>query len=106
MIKFVDDTKLEEIANILDGRAAMQKRFDRLKQWTKSNKIMLNGDKCKVPHLVKRNKQIRWHKLQMGEMCFDSSPCENDRDVSIDCKLRMNQWCTVCLDCNESVGRI
>ena len=48
MIKFVDDTKLEEIANILDGRAAMQKRFDRLKQWTKSNKIMFNGDKCKV----------------------------------------------------------
>lgn len=106
VIKFVDDTKLEEIANILDGRVAMQKRCDRLKQWTKSNKIMFNGDKCKVLHLVKRNKQIRWNKQQMGEMCFDSSLCENDRDVSIDCKLRMNQWCTVSLDCNENVGRI
>lgn len=48
VIKFVGDTKLEGIANTLDSRTAMQKRFDRLKQWTRSNKIMFNGDKCKV----------------------------------------------------------
>lgn len=90
VIKFVDDTKLEETANTLDGRIAMQKRFDRLKQWARSNKIMFNGDKCKALHLVKINKQIRWNKQQMGEMCFDSSLCGNDGDVSIDCKLKMN----------------
>lgn len=67
MIKFVGDTKLERIANALDSRIAMQKRSDRLKQWTRSNKIMLNGDKCKALHLVKINKQIhgissRWER--------------------------------------------
>lgn len=51
---------------------------------------MFNGDKCKALHLVKINKQIRWNKQQMGEMCFDSSLCGNDGDVSIDCKLKMN----------------
>lgn len=106
VIKFVDDTKLEEIANTLDSRLAMQKRFDRLKQWTRSNKIMFNGDKCKVLHLVKINKQIKWNKQQMGEKCFDSSLCENEKDVSIDYKLKMNHQCTVSLDCNGSVGRI
>lgn len=59
VIKYVGDTKLEEIANTLDSRIAVQKRFDRLKQWTRSNKMMFNGDKCKVLHLVKVNKQIK-----------------------------------------------
>lgn len=86
VIKFVGDTKLEERANMLDGRIGMQKRFDRLKQRTRSNKIIFNGDKCKVLHLVKINKQIRWNKQQM---CFDGSLWEHDRDVSVVYWLRM-----------------
>lgn len=64
VVKYVGDTKLEEIANTLDSRIAMQRRCDRLKQRTISNTIMFNGDKCKVQHLVKINKQIKWNKQQ------------------------------------------
>lgn len=104
VIKFVGDTKLEGIANTSDSRIAMQKRFDRLKQWTRSNKIMLNGDKCKVLHLVKINKQIRWNKQQMGELWFDSSLDENDRDVSADYKLKVNHECSISLQYNGHVA--
>jgi hypothetical protein len=39
VIKFVDDTKLEGIANMSDSRIATQKRPGRLEQWSTSNKI-------------------------------------------------------------------
>lgn len=103
VIKFVGDTKLEELANVLDRGIGMQKRSDRLKQWTRSNKIMFNGDKCKVLHLVKINKQIRGNKQQM---CFDGSLCEHDRDVSVGDQLKMNHPFTVNLDCNGRAGQI
>lgn len=97
VIKFVGDTKLEELAHKLDGTIGMQKRSDGLKQWTRSNKIMFNGDKCKVLHLFKINKQLRWNEQQMR---FDSSPRGNDRDVSVGYGLKTNHWCAVNLDCN------
>lgn len=75
-------------------------------QWTRSNKIMFNGDKCTVLHLVGINKQIRQNKQQVGETCFDSSLCENDRDVSIDYKLKMSHSCSVSFNCRGSVGGI
>lgn len=39
-------------------------------------------------------------------MCFDSSLWENDRDVSIDYKPKMNHHCTLSLHCNGSVDKI
>lgn len=32
-IKFADDTKLDGIVNILEGRAAMQRYLNRQKEW-------------------------------------------------------------------------
>lgn len=56
---------------------------------------MFNGDKCKVLHLVKINKQLRWNEQQMR---FDSSLHGNDRDVSVGYRLKMNHQGTVNLD--------
>ncbi|CAM5111341.1 unnamed protein product [Natator depressus] len=51
LIKFADDTKLGGIANLERDQNIIQEDLDDLVNWSNSNKMKCNSEKCKVMHL-------------------------------------------------------
>ena len=49
--KFVDETKLSGVVNMLTGRDAIQRDLDRLKRWICANLMRFSKTKYKVLHL-------------------------------------------------------
>jgi len=47
----VNDTKLSDAIDMLEGRDATQRDFERLKKWANVNIVKLNKSKCKVLNL-------------------------------------------------------
>ncbi|CAM4601877.1 unnamed protein product [Caretta caretta] len=58
LIKFADDIKLGGIANIEKDRDIIQEDLDDLVNWSNSNRMKFNSEKCKVMHLGINNKNF------------------------------------------------
>jgi len=49
--KFADDTKLRGAVHMLEGRDAIQRDVESLKEWSHVNLMKFNKAKCKIVHL-------------------------------------------------------
>jgi len=56
--KFVDDTKLSGVVDMIEGRDADQRDLHRLTKWAHVNLLKFNMDKCKVLHMGEGNSPI------------------------------------------------
>ncbi|KAF7251846.1 hypothetical protein EYD10_03046 [Varanus komodoensis] len=92
LIRFADDTKTGAVATTEEQVLQIQKDLDRLWKWAGDNRMAFNVDKCKVLHLGHRN---GCHKYRLGDKWLDSSTCERDLGVLVDCRLHMSQQCDV-----------
>ncbi|KAF7250038.1 RNA-directed DNA polymerase from mobile element jockey [Varanus komodoensis] len=90
LIKFTDDTKTGAVATTEEQVLQIQKDLDRLWKWAGDNRMAFNVDKCKVLHLGHRN---GCHKYRLGDKWLESSTCERDLGVLVDCRLNMSQQC-------------
>lgn len=57
--KFADATKLEEVADRTDGRAAIQRDFKRLEKQAGRNLMKFSKKKCTVLHLGRNNLKLQ-----------------------------------------------
>ncbi|KAF7246710.1 RNA-directed DNA polymerase from mobile element jockey [Varanus komodoensis] len=104
LIKFADDTKTGAVATTEEQVLQIQKDLDRLWKWAGDNRMAFNVDKCKVLHLGHRN---RCHKYRLGDKWLESSTCERDFGVLVDCRLNMSQQCdAVVKRVNATLGYI
>ncbi|KAF7254387.1 RNA-directed DNA polymerase from mobile element jockey [Varanus komodoensis] len=104
LIKFADDTKTRAVATTEEQVLQIQKDLDRLWKWAGDNRVAFNVDKCKVLHLGHRNS---CHKYRLGDKWLESSTCERDLGVLVDCRLNMSQQCdAVVKRANATLGCI
>ncbi|CAM4701606.1 unnamed protein product [Lepidochelys kempii] len=90
LIKFADDTKLGGIANLERDRDIIQEDLDDLVNWSNSNRMKFNHEKCKVMHLGINNKNFSYklgmHQLEVMEE-------EKDLGVLVDHRMTMSCQC-------------
>ncbi|KAF7238311.1 RNA-directed DNA polymerase from mobile element jockey [Varanus komodoensis] len=104
LIKFADDTKTGAVATTEEQVLQIQKDLDRLWKWAGDNKMAFNVDKRKVLHLGHRNS---CHKYRLGDKWLESSTCERDLGVLVDCRINMSQPCdAVVKRANATLGCI
>ncbi|KAF7249946.1 RNA-directed DNA polymerase from mobile element jockey [Varanus komodoensis] len=104
LIKFTDDTKTGAVATTEEQVLQIQKDLDRLWKWAGDNRMVFSVDKCKVLHMGHRN---RCQKYRLGDKRLESSTCERDLGVLVDCRLNMSQQCdAVVKRSNATLGRI
>uniref|UniRef100_A0A8D2LR81 Reverse transcriptase domain-containing protein n=1 Tax=Varanus komodoensis TaxID=61221 RepID=A0A8D2LR81_VARKO len=104
LIKFADDTKTGAVATTEEQVLQIQKDLDRLWKWAGDNRMAFNVDKCKVLHLGHRN---GCHKYRIGDKWLESSTCERDLGVLVDCRLNVSQQCdAVVKRANATLGCI
>jgi len=88
--KFVDDTKLCGVVDILEGREAIQRESASLESWACENVVKFNKAKCVVLHLGQGNPK---HKYRLGREWIEGS---SEKDlVLVDEKLNMTQQCVL-----------
>ncbi|KAF7237698.1 Proline-rich protein 5 [Varanus komodoensis] len=99
LIKFTDDTKTGAVATSEEQVLQFQKDLNRLWKWAGDNRMAFNVDKCKVLHLG--------HKYRLGDKWLESSTCERDPGVLVDCRLNMSQQCDAVVKwANANLGYI
>ncbi|KAF7252709.1 Neuromedin-K receptor [Varanus komodoensis] len=104
LIKFTDNTKTGAVATTEEQVLQIQKDLDRLWKWAGDNRMAFNVDKCKILHLGHRNS---CHKYSLGDKWLESSTCERDLGVLVDCRLNMSQQCdAVVKRANTTLGCI
>uniref|UniRef100_A0A8C3FKP1 Reverse transcriptase domain-containing protein n=1 Tax=Chrysemys picta bellii TaxID=8478 RepID=A0A8C3FKP1_CHRPI len=90
LIKFADDTKLGGIANTEKDWDIIQEDLDDLVNWSNSNRMKFNSEKCKVMHLGINNKNFGYklgiHQLEVTEE-------EKDLGVLVDHRMTMSRQC-------------
>ncbi|PKU42345.1 rna-directed dna polymerase from mobile element jockey- hypothetical protein [Limosa lapponica baueri] len=88
LTKFASDTKVCGMADMLEGRDAIQKDLDTLERWACADRMKFNQDKYKVLHLGRGNSK---HKYRLGREWMESSSEEKDFGELVDGKLNMTQ---------------
>ncbi|KAF7243728.1 Receptor tyrosine-protein kinase erbB-4 [Varanus komodoensis] len=102
LIKFADDTKTGAVATTEEQVLQILLDLDRLWKWAGDNRMTFKVDKCKVLHLGHRN---GCHKYRLGDKWLESSTCERDLGVLVDCRLNMSQQCdAVVKKANATLG--
>ncbi|CAM4622161.1 unnamed protein product [Caretta caretta] len=87
LIKFADDTKLRGIANLEKDWDILQKDLDDLVNWSNSNRMKFNSEKCKVMHLgINKNFSYKLGTHQLTEE-------EKDLGVLVDHRMTMSRQC-------------
>ncbi|CAM5130663.1 unnamed protein product [Natator depressus] len=90
LIKFADDTKLGSIANSEKDQEIIQEDLDDLVNWSNSNRMKFNSEKCEVMHLGINNKNFSYklwtHQLEVTEE-------EKDLGVLVDHRMTMSHQC-------------
>ncbi|CAM4591327.1 unnamed protein product [Lepidochelys kempii] len=86
LIKFVDDTKLGGTANLERDREIIQEDLDDLVNWSNSNRMKFNSEKCKVMHLGINNKNFSY-KLGMDQL----EVTEEEKDLGVLVDHRMTE---------------
>jgi len=85
--KFTDDNKLGEVADMPEGRAAIQRDLNRLEKQADGNLTQFNK-KCKELHPGKNNPMYQY---MLGTPQLESRLAEKDLGVLVDTKLNMSQ---------------
>uniref|UniRef100_A0A8C3HAP4 Reverse transcriptase domain-containing protein n=1 Tax=Chrysemys picta bellii TaxID=8478 RepID=A0A8C3HAP4_CHRPI len=92
LIKFADDTKLGGIANSEKDQDILQGDLDDLVNWSNSNRMKFNSEKCKVMHLGMTNKNFSY---KLGTHRLEVTEEEKDLGVLVDRRMIMSQQCDV-----------
>jgi len=90
--QYSDDTKLQRVADTLEGCAAIQQDLDRLESWTVRNQMRYNKSMCRVLHLGRNNCEYQY---RLGHDLLDRSSAEKDLRVVVDNRLVMSQQCAL-----------
>ncbi|KAF7237150.1 Phospholipid-transporting ATPase IK [Varanus komodoensis] len=102
--KLRNDTKTGAVATNEEQVLQIQKDLDRLWKWAGDNREAFNVDKCEALHLGHRD---GCHKYRLVDKWLESSTCERDLGVLVDCRLNMSQPCdAVAKRANATLGCI
>ncbi|GAB0180750.1 mitochondrial enolase superfamily member 1 [Grus japonensis] len=85
-------TKLGGVADMPEGRAAIQRDLDSLDKWTDRNLMKFNKGKCKILYLESKNPRRQY---MLGATDLESSLAEKDLGVLVDTKLKVSQQCAL-----------
>ncbi|CAM4628384.1 unnamed protein product [Lepidochelys olivacea] len=94
LIKFADDTKLGGIANLEKDRDIIQEDLDDLVNWSNSNRMKFNSEKCKVMQLGINNKNFSY---KMGMHQLEVMEEEKDLGVLVDHRMTRSRQCDIAL---------
>ncbi|KAF7250326.1 RNA-directed DNA polymerase from mobile element jockey [Varanus komodoensis] len=104
LIKFADDTKTGEMVTIEEQVLQIRKDLYRLWKWAGDNRMEFSVHKCKVLHLGHR---YGCHEYRLDDKWLESSTCERDHRVLVDCRINMSQQCDVVVKrANATLGCI
>ncbi|CAM4590454.1 unnamed protein product [Lepidochelys kempii] len=92
LIKFADDTKPGCIANLEKDRDIIQEDLDDLVNWSNSNRMKFNSEKCKVMHLGINNKNFSYKR---GMHQLEVMAEEKDLGVLVDHRMTMSRQCDI-----------
>ncbi|CAM5090421.1 unnamed protein product [Natator depressus] len=90
LIKFTDDTKLGSIANSEKDREIIQEDLDDLVNWSNSNRMKFNSEKCQVMHLGINSKNFSY---KLGTHQLEVTEEEKDLGVLVDHRMTMSCQC-------------
>ncbi|CAM5171235.1 unnamed protein product [Eretmochelys imbricata] len=104
LIKFADDTKLGGIANAEKDRDIIQEDLDDHVNWSNSNRMKFNNEKCKVMHLGINNKNFCY---KLGMHYVEVTEEEKDLRVLVDHRMTMSRQCDMAVKkANAGLGCI
>ncbi|CAM5083682.1 unnamed protein product [Natator depressus] len=90
LMKFADDTKLGGIANTEKDQDIIQQDQDDLVNWSNSNRMKFNSEKCKVMHLGINKKNFCY---KLGTHHLEVTEEEKDLGILIDHRMTMSHQC-------------
>ncbi|CAM4625018.1 unnamed protein product [Caretta caretta] len=104
LIKSADEAKLGGIANTERDRDIIQEDLDDLVNWSNSNRMKFNSEKCKVMHLGINNKNFCY---KLGTHQLEVTEEEKDLGVLVDHRMTMSRQCDMAVKkANAALGCI